>query len=258
MDLARIEQITGALLYEGYILYPYRRSSVKNRQRWTLGGLYPRAFGGEPGAVDAWSMQTECLICGHERTVFEVRVRFLHLIERTDSAAPGPWQEATERDVAAPSLRLGELLGPPREIAFVFPSYREISGTVMRQQEAIEGGITMSADRIGEGLFRVTIGVRNLTPFETTGPDRARRDAATLRSLASAHTLVSVSNGELISLLEPPDALREAAAACRNVGTWPVLVGEPGARDTMLSSPIILYDYPRVAPESSGDLFDTT
>jgi hypothetical protein len=258
MSLARIEKITGALLYEGYLLYPYRRSSVKNRQRWTLGGLYPQAFGGEPGAADAWSMQTECLLRGHERSTFEVRVRFLHLIQRTDSAAPGPWQEATERDVAAPSLRVGDLLGQPREIAFVFPWHREVSGTVMRQQEAIEGGITISAVRAGEGIFRVTIGVRNITFVELVGSDRERRDAATLRSLASAHTLISVSGGELVSLLEPPDALREAAAGCRNVGTWPVLVGEPGARDTMLSSPIILYDYPRVAPESSGDLFDAT
>jgi hypothetical protein len=29
-------------------------------------------------------------------------------------------------------------------------------------------------------------------------------------------------------------------------------------RDTLLSSPIILYDYPQVAPESPGDLFDAT
>src|SRR5204862_7706221 len=61
-----------------------------------------------------------------------------------------------------------------------------------------------------------------------------------------------------VSLLEPPQAWQAAAAACRNVGTWPVLVGEEGQRDTMLSSPIILYDYPQVAPESPGDLFDGT
>ena len=35
-----------------------------------------------------------------------------------------------------------------------------------------------------------------------------------------------------------------------------MLVGEPGARDTLLSSPIILEDHPRIAPESPGDLFD--
>jgi hypothetical protein len=79
-----------------------------------------------------------------------------------------------------------------------------------------------------------------------------------LRSLVSTHTILGVRAGEFISLLDPPEVCREAAAACRNVGTWPVLVGEEGDRDTMLSSPIILYDYPQVAPESPGDLFDGT
>ena len=48
------------------------------------------------------------------------------------------------------------------------------------------------------------------------------------------------------------------AAQCQNVGAWPVLVGDPGERDTLLASPIILYDYPQIAPESAGDLFDGT
>jgi hydrogenase maturation protease len=37
-----------------------------------------------------------------------------------------------------------------------------------------------------------------------------------------------------------------------------VLVGKEGTADSILSSPIILYDYPKVAPESPGDLFDAT
>ena len=48
----------------------------------------------------------------------------------------------------------------------------------------------------------------------------------------------------------------DSVRICQNIGTWPILVGEEGQRDTMLSSPIILYDYPQVAPESPGDLFD--
>ena len=79
-----------------------------------------------------------------------------------------------------------------------------------------------------------------------------------MRSLVSAHTVLEVHDGEFVSLLEPPEAYRDAAAACRNVGVWPVLVGEQGERDTMLSSPIILYDYPQIAPESPGDFFDAT
>ncbi len=77
-----------------------------------------------------------------------------------------------------------------------------------------------------------------------------------MRSLISAHTILGVRNGEFVSLLDPPEERREAAAACRNVGVWPVLVGEAGRRDAMLSSPIILYDHPEVAPESPGDFFD--
>jgi hydrogenase maturation protease len=82
------------------------------------------------------------------------------------------------------------------------------------------------------------------------------RDQALARSLVSAHTILEVRGGEFVSLVDPPEAYRSYAGACQNLGTWPVLVGEQGERDTMLSSPIILYDYPLIAPESPGDLFD--
>ena len=36
-----------------------------------------------------------------------------------------------------------------------------------------------------------------------------------------------------------------------------MLVGEQGDRSTLLASPIILSDYPEIAPESPGDLFDS-
>ncbi|MDX6710880.1 MAG: hypothetical protein QOH96_1896, partial [Blastocatellia bacterium] len=72
------------------------------------------------------------------------------------------------------------------------------------------------------------------------------------------HTILSVREGEFVSLLDPPDECCEAAALCQNTGTYPVLVGEDGARDCILSSPIILYDYPQIAPESAGELFDGT
>jgi len=49
-----------------------------------------------------------------------------------------------------------------------------------------------------------------------------------------------------------------AARACENIGTWPILVGDPTTRNAMLSAPIILDDYPRLAPESPGDFFDAT
>jgi hydrogenase maturation protease len=90
------------------------------------------------------------------------------------------------------------------------------------------------------------------------GAPLADPDAVLMRTFASAHAVLHVREGEFVSLLEPPDDLAEAAAACRNTGVWPVLVGGEARRerDTMLASPIILYDYPKIAPESAGDLFD--
>jgi hypothetical protein len=79
-----------------------------------------------------------------------------------------------------------------------------------------------------------------------------------LQSFISTHTILRVCEGSFISLLETPDELQDAAQGCQNRRTWPVLVGEQGEQDTMLSSPIILYDYPQIAPESPGTLFDGT
>ena len=75
---------------------------------------------------------------------------------------------------------------------------------------------------------------------------------------AAAHTILRATGGEFISLSDPPGPLRALAATCRNIGTWPVLAGEDGARDTLLSSPIIVSDFPSIAPESPGDFFDGT
>jgi hydrogenase maturation protease len=76
--------------------------------------------------------------------------------------------------------------------------------------------------------------------------------------LVSTHAVLGVQNGEFLSLLEPPTEMQSFAVQCQNLGVWPVLVGDQGQRDTLLASPIILYDYPQIAPESAGDLFDGT
>jgi hydrogenase maturation protease len=81
-----------------------------------------------------------------------------------------------------------------------------------------------------------------------------------LRTFASTHVILHAPNASFVSLLEPPAEFKALAAACKNIGAWPVLVGAPGdsKRDTMLASPIILYDYPQIAPESDGDYCDGT
>ena len=255
MNLARVEQIAKAVLYEGYMLYPYRPSSVKNRERFNFGVLYPEAYCDAQEGSDPCSMRTEGLIRGNRQAMLEVRVRFLHLQIRVqpNSALPDGWQEAVERDVCLPDCLLGSLCERQMTHTFAFPVRSSAEDEF--SQEPVEGVVEVSAHELAGNLFKLGVQVRNTTPL--AGPP-VGRNAALMQSLVSTHTVLGVTGGEFISLLEPPQGLEDLAASCQNVGAWPVLVGDPGAKDTLLASPIILYDYPQIAPESAGDLFDGT
>ncbi|QJW94951.1 hypothetical protein [Frigoriglobus tundricola] len=246
MEPSPAELIARALLYEGYILYPYRASALKNRHRWTFGGLLPRAYAEASDGTERWFFRTECLVCGD--ATLSARVRFLHPVLKPARGSHG--QEATEREVAVPDLRLAELAGAPRCEPFAFPGWRSVDGL----QQALAGEVACSAERVAEGVFRVAVRVANLTAMEVSG-HTTRADAVPL-SLASAHAALDVRGGEFVSLLDPPEPVRSHAERCRNEGVWPVLVGAGGGRTEVLASPIILDDYPRVAPQSPGDFFD--
>jgi hydrogenase maturation protease len=129
-----------------------------------------------------------------------------------------------------------------------------IVGIILREKASVAGMVELAAQRLQEGVFKLTARIANISRFANSGP--AKRDEALARSLVSAHTILKVRAGEFVSLVDPPEAYSEFAQTCQNIGTWPVLVGEEGQRDALLSSPIILYDYPQIAPESPGDLFD--
>src|SRR6202011_1655201 len=90
MNVKLIEEIANAVLYEGYMLYPYRPSSVKNRQRWNFGVVYPRNYSEAQQGTDPWCTRTECLVKGSAQTGITVKVRFLQAISRTvrDLQAP--------------------------------------------------------------------------------------------------------------------------------------------------------------------------
>ena len=226
MNTKLVDDIASAVLYEGYLLYPYRASAIKNKQRWNFGVLYPREYAEKQAGADAWKMQTECLVIASSSATLEVRVRFLHL------AAEG----AVERELDLVPVEVAELA----------------AGSSVRQDFA-EASVELEAKVVAEDVFRIRITILN-----TSDQSASTRNDALFYSLVSTHTILNIQGGEFVSLLEPPEPLRDLASACHNIGAWPVLVGEPGQRDTMLSSPIILYDYPQIAPESPGALFDGT
>ncbi len=229
MNIEAVEKVANAVLYEGYLLYPYRQSAVKNQQRFNFGVLYPSTFA---EGSDRSEMRTECLVETGSAPGLRVKIRFLQLVERERR------QEGIEREVEfTAALVPGQ---EPQRRAFGFNA-------------AISGASELAAVPVEEKLLKIVLRVWNTAEF-----DGSTRDRALLRSLVSLHSILHVTDGQFVSLLEPPDRYRAAAASCRNEGGWPVLAGEAGSRDVMLASPIILYDYPRIAPESPGDLFDGT
>jgi hydrogenase maturation protease len=247
--MTQVEAVARAVLYEGYLLYPYTRGSAKNQVRWTFGGVYPPAWEADPS-----TMRTECLLRPGAGCRVDVRVRCLQLVTRTSRDEP-PWQEAAERTAAALDVAVEELASSgPRTVAIALPGGRDAEGGVEREWRAIDGRVTVAAAPVEAGALRLTVAIENTTATPV-GPSR---DEALMRAMVSTHTVLRASSGEFLSLTDPPPELAPAAAACDNQGTWPVLVGEPGSRDAVLSSPIILEDHPRVAEESPGDLFDAT
>lgn len=264
-----VRAITDAVLYEGYLLWPYRRSALKNAHRWTFGGVHPRTAGEEP-----WWMQTQCLVEGGAEARVDLAVRFLHVVCRQvldadgrpvdglDADAGGErilsWDEAVEREVALPPTPLGELADGER-LPIAVPAGRSHepldggagAGALLRSWERLEGAVAVHALALEPALHVLTVRIENTTPWAGGAREELMR-----RTLCSTHTAIDVEGGAFASMTDPPPWLGAPAGACENAGTWPVLVGEEGAHDRLLSSPIVLSDYPRVAPESPGDLFD--
>lgn len=305
-----LDQLAEAVLYEGFLLYPYR-PSLKNRQRWTFGGLYPRAFCETQQSVESPRLQVECLIEGDAQSRVSVSLRFLRLIdrvvgrfkqpvlawppghapdtERVESLTAGDrqwqsWQEAADQKLELEEICLGELLASGRRRSFeltenvgrepVIDDQGQYIGMIERVQLPLTVTLDLRAVQLDKRCFRITFSASNDSGRVGTAhrepatgqcpPDQVaecppyNRDQAALEACVAAHAVIVVRGGELVSQIDPPAHLSPLVAANENVGVWPVLVGTPPDRSTMLAAPIILYDYPQIAPESPASLFDST
>jgi hypothetical protein len=285
-SFAHARDVADAVLYEGYLLYPYRRSSPKNRVRWQFGVLAPRAFieaqgppdTGVAGSADAWHQQTECLLEAGDDAVLHVRLRFLQVqhraverrtedggfaaVDALDVAGRRhlSFDEALPREFDA-AWPLVDLLAGERAVAVEAPGGAEVeplaeAGRIVRTSRPVTARLRLAAAPASAPfpLHRLRITVENTAA--DVAADVARPEALRA-SLVAAHCLVAIRGGEFLSLLEPPLWASAAAGECRNVHTFPVLAGADGGRDVVLSSPILLYDHPRIAPESPGPLFDS-
>ncbi|MDC0773274.1 hypothetical protein [Streptomyces sp. HD] len=283
--LALARQVADAVLFEGYVLYPYRASAAKNRLRWQFGVLVPPAWGAEREEHDF--QHTECLMEPRAGATLAVEVRFLHARRRTvqrvlpdgdfetvdelglDDRVLVPWDEGAEErvELVVPVVQLlGDGIefpfhrGPVEETEPVLDAAGRTVGRLVRRSAEVSGVVRLCASEL-DGPYRVsrlTAVIENTTDWTAPEGHAADRDAALPHSLVATHLLMALDAGNFLSMTDPPEWAKGAVAACRNLHTWPVLAGEPGRADLVLSSPIILEDHPAIAPESPGALYDAT
>ena len=265
----RARAVADAVLYEGYLLYPYRATSSKNQSRWQFGVLGPQGAA-DTGLGEDGTLSAQVLVRSYGVPSLSGVVRFLQLqhrgverdvgggrFEPVDELTAGSqmwlsWDEAVECEISIEPSRVTSL---PRTCEISVPAGRDVEnvegGRIVRTRRSLHGLVAMSADEDGD-LLRLTFEIRN------TAPPAADKDEAIATSLIGTHLLIEVTEGEFVSLLEPPDSAAGAVARCGQHRCFPVLAGPAGETDLVLVSPIILYDHPEIAEQSKGALFDST
>jgi len=294
LDEAR--RVADAVLFEGYLLYPYRASAAKNQVRWQWGVLMPPAYvRAEPAERDR--LHTEFLLDPRGEATLTVRLRFLHVRSRGVERAvgpdggytPTPRLEVPDGETTTPTtttsgpatylpfdeaepaevesvLGLDRVLAAPVDVPVRVAGSRGVepvldadgrpAGRLVRRGRPLDAVLRVSAERL-PGPYG---GVRVTVSVEnlTDFPARPLRESALRRALVAAHVLVATSSGDFLSMVDPPEWASVAVKECRNEGVWPVLIGSESRAPVVLASPVILDDAPRVAPESPVDMFDAT
>jgi hypothetical protein len=275
-------KVADAVLYEGYILYPYTASAPKNRIRWQFGVVVPEAYAAQ-GTGEPSQMQTEVLLECDGSTEVDVLVRFLQVEARQVEA----WRQAAFVPVESLALAVKKYVtfdeGVERELAIhlrpgvedrtavpiASPAQESIepladaagapAGRIVRRRWPLHGAITVESERVAArpGLYKLRVRIDNSSAVVP-----GERSSALRTAFVSTHTLLHARGGRFLSALDPPNDAREATAQLVNRHTWPVLAGDAQSdsqrSSLVLSSPIILYDFPAVAPQSEADSFDAT
>lgn len=262
--------VADAVLYEGYLLYPYRATSGKNQSRWQFGVLGP-SQAAELGLGEDDTLSAQLLVSPGPDTALTIVVRFLQLqhraVERDTGGQFEPvdeltaagrtwltWDEAVECELPFGPFTEAEL-ATPQTLPVVVAGGGDVEhidgGRLVRSRAELRAELTVRSEA-DDGLLRITVEVRNVVE------PPADKDTAIARSLIGTHLIAQVTGGEFVSLLEPPQAATAAVSRCLRHRCFPVLAGPPGTTTLMLISPIILYDHPEIAEQSEGALFDST
>ena len=187
MNFDGVEKIAAAILYEGYILYPYRPTAIKNRQRWNFGTLYPRMYAEAQRPEEAFRLVAECLVVADTNASLDLRLSFLQLVRREDGSdtLTDPslaWEEAIERSSEHSGLRLSDLIASP------------ISLTL--QIDELQIALTIGGQMLESGACKLRLEVQNTSPLPAAPRQNERRR---FRCRSSPRTWCSVSRAESLS-----------------------------------------------------------
>lgn len=287
MDFSIARGIADAVLYEGYLLYPYTATSPKNKLRWQFGIVVPQAHEAV-GTGEHGHQQTDVLFETTGDAAIDVSFRFLHIEARTieerrdagfvpvasltvDGTQHLTFDESIERDVVA-SYRVaaGCTLASVEkiEVSIAFDGGRrvedlrdtcgELVGRTVYERWPIRGVLSVWTEPLSDTVSRLHVRVENRSEVVSA----LERGVVIRTAFVSAHTLIGSTDGTFWSPIDPPDATLAAASRLTSEHTWPVLVGDRNAdarrASIVLSSPIVLADFPEIAKNTRADAFDGT
>lgn len=172
------------------------------------------------------------------------------------------WDEATESEIVLGPWGLDELEAGVEESfcaagvvdgETLADSRGRVVGRVVRTRLPVTGCLELNASA-GDRRRVISVSIIN-----DTSVDMRDKGTATAQSMLGTHVILTCAGSRFVSLFDEPDH----SEPLRQNRCYPVLAGtedptHPGTSPTVLVSPIILYDFPEIAPQSEGSLFDST
>ena len=223
---AQLRAVADAVLYEGFLLYPYSKSALKNQMPFQFGVVMPDGYG---DSSEPPSMRSQFVFClgSTSGARIEGMLRFLRIAE-----------DPVEEEVPF-------AFSPDAPFGFCFTTH------------ALRGEINVGIEQNGD-VATITLEILN----HTSAAADASRNEALRSAFVSAHVVLETEHGAFASAIDPPDIAARATARCFNDRLYPILTGDRASgvqtSKALLLSPIILDDFPRIAAASRTQTFDGT
>lgn len=271
----RARHAADAILYDGR-----RRVGVLTPRDWAQANLPLDT--GVAGTVESWFARTEVVAESAPGTVITVRLRFLQPQRRTveryvdgTGFVPAARVVVDDREVSAGeefvrherdlTVPLDAARSGPVEAAYDAAGVTELEvlrdatgvvhGRVRRTCRPLSARMEVAAVDTGlvVPMVRLRVVVENVTPGAAADAEPA---IAAEHSMVATHCFLALSDGGFVSSLDPPPFAADAVAECTNMHAFPVLAGDGGRDDLVLSAPVLLSDYPHDSPQTYGDELD--